>query len=112
MLYRPGIERDSPVGRIIPYWRRYTESLRQFRINADLLGLVKIFREPSFYALLRCPVRENVVLDALGRLERILEVFLFPGTTEDLKEKYNVSSLENLTKNQCSRAIDELRKAA
>ena len=36
----------------------------------------------------------------------------FGMTTEDLKEKYNVSALDNLTKNQCSRAIDELRKAA
>ncbi len=36
----------------------------------------------------------------------------FGMTPEDLKEKYNVSALENLTKAQCSRAIDELRKAA
>ena len=28
VLYRPGIERDSPVGRIIPYWCRNAESLR------------------------------------------------------------------------------------
>ena len=36
----------------------------------------------------------------------------FGMTSEDLKEKYNVATLENLTKVQCSKAIDELRKAA
>ena len=36
----------------------------------------------------------------------------FGMTPEDLKEKYNVATLETLTKVQCSKAIDELRKAA
>ena len=36
----------------------------------------------------------------------------FGMTPDDLKEKYNVATLETLTKVQCSKAIDELRKAA
>ena len=81
VLHCSCVKGDGPVGRIIANRGRNGESFGELGIDTYFIGCIQSRGKLHFYAVHCAAVREHIVLDGLGRLERLINALaaLFSG---------------------------------